>query len=400
MVTVFAGRGILGQALVCVAALFHFFLVFWFMYMALAYRIKPDPSWYPNTVGIGVSAVKIWLYYPNLGYFLMMISITLNFLFFPISLIRVTINKKISAPVCWIQMSSPSISLYALTIMAQPDTNYHTPEEKTQFQHLHHMLYLPLMHVMFTLSVMGCMSSIQSLYMRWKTFSKKSFCPAHAAFCFPTLAHANAIQAYRGAVDSFSTIPVGSHFKIALDTYWILVIVLGTITTLIITFKFFCHLPVWVQVDITEEEEPPPPDQTLMCDVIDVGETFKQDFVNPAVLQANETGALVRVRRGTEDWRGPYVRTRKVAALGFEPTMNSAELNFEREALLDYVSMNPARIRNRTLSVPGIDFHQGSRRQGGTGFGDPEQGMGGGSGRRRAVTSVVSSNRSNRSIYY
>jgi hypothetical protein len=79
--------------------------------MALAYHIMPEPSWFPNTVGIGLSAVKIWLYYPMTGQLLMAISLALNFFFFPISVIRVALNKKISAPVGWIQMSAPAISL-------------------------------------------------------------------------------------------------------------------------------------------------------------------------------------------------------------------------------------------------------------------------------------------------
>ena len=62
MVCVFAGRGWIGECLVLSAAAMHLCLVMWFLYMALAYRILPDPSWYPNTVGIGLSAVKTWLY--------------------------------------------------------------------------------------------------------------------------------------------------------------------------------------------------------------------------------------------------------------------------------------------------------------------------------------------------
>lgn len=79
-----------------------------------------------------------------------------------------------------------------------------------------------------------------------------------------------------------------------------------------------------------------------------------QPFVSPAVLQANEAGALIRVRRGTEDFErfGPYRRTRQVKALGFDPTMNDAELRQERAALLDWVARNAPRTRNRTLSIP------------------------------------------------
>lgn len=58
-VCVFTGRGLVGQILVSTAAFIHLGLVIWFIYMALAYNILPEPSWFPNTVGIGLSAVKV-----------------------------------------------------------------------------------------------------------------------------------------------------------------------------------------------------------------------------------------------------------------------------------------------------------------------------------------------------
>ncbi len=75
MVCVFAGRGAFGQFMVTFAAGLHFIVAIWFIYMAAAYNILPDPSWYPNTVGIGISAVKTWLYYPMPGHFLMLVSV-------------------------------------------------------------------------------------------------------------------------------------------------------------------------------------------------------------------------------------------------------------------------------------------------------------------------------------
>jgi hypothetical protein len=96
---VFAGRGAVGMVVVCSASFVHLCLSIWFMYMALAYHSMPDPSWFPNTTGIGISAVKTWLYHPMAGHFLMAISLALNFFFFPISLIRVFFNQKISATV-------------------------------------------------------------------------------------------------------------------------------------------------------------------------------------------------------------------------------------------------------------------------------------------------------------
>lgn len=123
----------------------------------------------------------------------MAISLSLNFFFFPISLVRVVANKKISATVGWMQMSAPAVSLYALTIMAQPSFEEEQPDV-TSFQRVHRMVYLPCMHVMCGLSLLGMAASLQSLYDRWADFKRKQFSPAHAAFCFPTLSHANSIQ--------------------------------------------------------------------------------------------------------------------------------------------------------------------------------------------------------------
>lgn len=262
-----------------------------------------------------------------------------------------------SAPVGWIQMSAPNVALYALTIMAQPQFEEEHPDV-TAFQRLHRMIYLPCMHFMFFLGVVGAASSMQSLVARWKNFSKKEFSPAHAAFCFPTLAHANAVQAYRGAIDAFSTIPEHTWIKIVIYVYWLIVLIFGTVTTFIITAKYFYHLPSWVLVDIEDEEEPPAPNQTLISNIIGAGESLRQNFISPVVLQANETGMLVRRRGGGDDGRGSYIRSRRVKALGFEPTMNFLELAEEREVLLEWVAKNPPRRRKHTLSVPGIDFEK------------------------------------------
>ena len=74
IVCVAAGRGMIGQILVTVAAAVHFCVAVWFIIMAGSFNILPDPSWFPNTVGIGISAVKTWLYYPMVGHFLMLVS--------------------------------------------------------------------------------------------------------------------------------------------------------------------------------------------------------------------------------------------------------------------------------------------------------------------------------------
>jgi len=211
------------------------------------------------------------------------------------------------------------------------------------------------MHIMFVLALVGMASSLHSLYTRWETIHKRDFSPAHAAFCFPVLAHANAVQAYRGAVDAFSSVAPRSPFMIALYLYWVTVLVCGTLATVIISSRFFYNLPNWTQVDVTDEEEPPQPNETVMAEVMGRHyeyESLSQPLVSPAVLQANETGALVRV---LHDGKSHLVRTRRVTALGFEPMMKWSEMNDEREALLQWALKFPPRRRNKTLSVPGID---------------------------------------------
>lgn len=74
LVCVFAGKGLVGQIIVTVAASLHFCIAVWFIHMAMAYNILPDPSWFPNTVGIGMSALKLWIYYPIPGQLLMAVS--------------------------------------------------------------------------------------------------------------------------------------------------------------------------------------------------------------------------------------------------------------------------------------------------------------------------------------
>ena len=258
-------------------------------------------------------------------------------------------------------MSAPAISLYALTIMAQPSFEEEHPDV-TRFQRVHRMVYLPSMHVLAALSILGFVASCHSLWNRWHDFRKKDFSPAHAAFCFPVLSHVNALQAYRGAIISFSDLPTHSWRMVVLYIYWFTVLMAGTIATLWITIRFLYCLPRWTNLDVMDEEEPPQPNETViaMRDMVTAGDVMLQPFVSPAILQANETGGLVLARISPE---GPlrYIRTRRLAALGFEPTMNWSEMHEEREFLLDWVGKHPPRRRHRTLSVPGLDFSYGSR---------------------------------------
>ena len=359
LVCVFAGRGIVGEVIVIIVSTFHCLFAFWFLYMAIfKFKMLPDPSWFPCTVGISYAAVKTWLYFPTLGRIMLSLCMVFFFGTFFISLIRVSLNQKIAAPVCWIQLSAPSISLFALTILSQPSKREewkleHSDQIQKSYHEVLHEYYMPLQHFMMILSLIGMVSALQSLWSRWDKFRRIKFSPAHVAFSFPILAHTNAIQAYRGALAAFSTIPRDSFLHMVLFFYWISWLLVGTVINLILTYKFMVRLPEWTNVTVEGETEPPAPSDTLMSILIPT-DFCDGPFVSSAVLQANEAGALMRVRRGTEDYRrhGPYVRTRQVTALGFDPTLDDVELRNERAALLDWVSRNAPRTRHRTLSIP------------------------------------------------
>jgi len=299
-------------------------------------------------------------------------------------------------------MSAPNISLYALTIMAQPSFMEENPDVNS-FQKLHRRVYLPCMHFLFALCLLGMTASVTSLIVRWDDFKKQPFSPAHSAFLCPSLSHANAIQgaqskmsrhgvftifkipvcqltiscsyfqAYRGALLAFSKLDRRGVPLRLLYTYWLVVIVGSTIAYLCIATRFLYCLPEWTHFDIEDDIEPPAPYETAMTtsNMVQTGETMNQPFVSPAILQANETGTLVltRDRQGKQK----YIRTRKVTALGFEPIMDIVRLEQEREILLDWVARNKPRRRNRTLSVPGIDFNYGAA---GVGSGTGVYGMG------------------------
>lgn len=287
------------------------------------------------------------------------------FTMYPISLYRVAFTKKIAAPVCFIQLSAPSITMYAMTIISQPSRQREeqleaSPALLQHYYEMHHRLYLPIQHFMMILSLIAMVSVLQSLYARWPKFSQHQFSPAHIAFVFPILSHTNAVQAYRSGVDAFSTFPPGSPFKIVLYSYWCVCLVVGTTVNLIFTYKYVKRLPKWTKINVTDEEEEEPPlapNETMVHEMLvesNVHETMTSQFVSPAVLQANEAGQLVRVRRGSVDWtiHGPYVRTRKVTALGFDLIMSEMELRQERAELLDWVAKNKPRSRSKTLSIP------------------------------------------------
>lgn len=154
-------------------------------------------------------------------------------------------------------MSAPNVSLYAATIMAQPSFQEETPDINS-FQRMHRMIYLPCLHILFSLCIVGMTASVYSLIVRWNGFRKLPFSPAHAAFCAPCLSHANAVQAYRAAVLSFSNLPSGSPFLIILYNYWLAVLIGGTCVTVCITATYLTSLPRWTHFDLVSLKQSKP----------------------------------------------------------------------------------------------------------------------------------------------
>lgn len=154
-------------------------------------------------------------------------------------------------------MSAPNVSLYALTIMAQPSFEEENPDINS-FQRLHRLVYLPFMHFLFGLCILGMLASVTSLWVRWKDFKRLPFSPAHAAFCAPCLSHANSVQAYRAAVTSFSDLPSGSMFLVSLYVYWVFVLIAGSCVTLYVGARFLSSLPKWTHLDLVCTDDAPP----------------------------------------------------------------------------------------------------------------------------------------------
>mmetsp|Transcript_15671 Transcript_15671/g.22327 ORF Transcript_15671/g.22327 Transcript_15671/m.22327 type:complete len:230 (+) Transcript_15671:1421-2110(+) len=212
---------------------------------------------------------------------------------------------------------------------------------------------MPLFHVLFVFCILGSFSSIHALITRWDSFRIVEFNPAHAAFCFPMLCHVNAIHTYWYMLNSFSTLSQHSLFRGALFVYWFIVLILGSLTVHTITAMYLCRLPKWTRPCVNLEKEPPTASETIPSDVLCSGDAMIQSLVSPTVLQANETGVLVRVRRDSEDDRSSYMRTCQMASIGFEPTMSPSAVIQEREELLQWVASHAPQPRHsRMMSTP------------------------------------------------
>lgn len=194
-----------------------------FIFISVVYKTLPEPSWFPNTTGIGLAAVKMYLYWTMGAYFLSGFSLVAFSMFYIVALYRIHTNAKISLPVCWVQLSGPAVVLYGFTIFSQPgsfgdNSALLIPENKAHFTRIHQQYYMPVLHVLFAFCMISMVSSLYLLRARWKTFRDKQFSPAHVSFCAPLFSHANAMQAYMSSLNLFSPLPPESMFKVSWST--------------------------------------------------------------------------------------------------------------------------------------------------------------------------------------
>jgi hypothetical protein len=80
-----AGQGPIGEVLVLLVSFVYLLLFGWFFFVAFKYRLLPDPSWGPNTIGICYPAVKTWLYFGVPGELMMGVSAQIFLIRIPVS---------------------------------------------------------------------------------------------------------------------------------------------------------------------------------------------------------------------------------------------------------------------------------------------------------------------------
>ena len=229
-------------------------------------------------------------------------------------------------------MMGPAVSLYSLAIIMEPTFQQERPDIN-HFQTVQRSIYLPSMTCLFGLCVIGMISSVHGLIVRLKQIAREEFSPAHAAYSFPLLMHAMAVQSYRSSLDFFAgPEDVSPTFKTALHIYWVVLVVAGTITAVTCIVTYLVFLPSWVDVDRRNEIEPRAPNETSICNNVTYGESLIQPYISPTILQANETGILIMAYDYQNSW-SDLIRTRRIPAFGFEPMMGKRMFERERNAL-------------------------------------------------------------------
>lgn len=191
---IFGGNfGMIGMTFVFGASALQTVVAIWFIFISIVYKTLPEPSWFSNTTGLGLAAAKIYLYWSLGGYILSILSVVLFMMFYFLALYRVHSNNKISAPVCWVQLSGPAVVLYGVSIFGQPGSDEDeirlasSQENIQQFTSAHRTFYMPVMHFFFACCMVSMVSALYCLSVRFKRFREKEFSPAHVAFCAPIL---------------------------------------------------------------------------------------------------------------------------------------------------------------------------------------------------------------------
>jgi len=231
----------------------HLLLVLWFLFAATKGRILPDPSWWPNTVGIGLAAGKLAKISPYLASSLLLVSSTLFLLLFPISLFRVYNDRtnKIPLTVCWIQLSAPAVLTVAVLSIKSPESR---PSARPIIDSLAYCL--------LALMMVSVASVSHATYRKYPKFKQSNFTPAHAAFCFPTCAHFAGISAFHGYLSTSHPGMVGGKFERCVFFYMAFTAVAATFVTGTIVFLYVRSLRSWVDIRLELER---------------VGETFDDE---------------------------------------------------------------------------------------------------------------------------
>ena len=106
------------------------------------------------------------------------------------------------------------------------------------------------MTCLFVPCVVGMVSSVRGLVVRWRQVASGEFSPAHVACAFLLLMHALAVGSYRSSLDFFADPDqVGATLRTALRVYWAATVIAGTIVALLCIVTYLVFLPWWVFVD-------------------------------------------------------------------------------------------------------------------------------------------------------
>ncbi|GMI32903.1 hypothetical protein TeGR_g4, partial [Tetraparma gracilis] len=174
------GSALNSPSLTAAGAALHASLLLCFLRAARRERAGVDPAWFPNTVAVSVSADKLFPFRPHLARLLLATSLVLFLFLFPASLHRVATDRSVAPTVCWIQMSAPAGLLVAFIEMCPPTSPVRSRG----------VVFL------FLCCLLSVASVFQAVGRRWREVKATPFSPAHAAYCFPAVAHAAATAAF------------------------------------------------------------------------------------------------------------------------------------------------------------------------------------------------------------